>query len=73
MALGANTKRAMNIALAQHGAGAEVATAVDANTAKTSMPTISELSTTTTNATTTFLHTAIKSLVVDMKAGGHMA
>ena len=73
MALGANTKRALNIALAQHGAGVELATAVDLNTAKTSMPTLSELSTTTTEATTTFLHTALKSLVADMQSEGHMA
>lgn len=33
MALSANTGRALNIGLAQHGAGAEVATALDAATA----------------------------------------
>lgn len=73
MALGANTKRALNIALAQYGAGAEVATAVDANTLKTSMTAVSELTTTTANATTTWLHTAVKSLVADMQTAGHMA
>ena len=87
MALGANTKRALNIALAQYGSGAEVATALDTatagiatnvtaialNTAKTSMPTISELTTTTATATTTWLHTAVKSLVADMQTAGHMA
>ena len=73
MALGANTKRALNIALAQHGAGAEIAAALDANTLKTSMTTLSELTTTTANATTSWLHTAIKTLVADMQTEGHMA
>jgi hypothetical protein len=73
MALDGNTTRALNIGLAQYGVGAVVAAAIDANTLKTSMTTISELTTTTADATTTWLHTAIKTLVSDMQTGGHMA
>jgi len=73
MALGANCKRALENALAQHGMGAELHAAVDANTLKTSMPIISTLTTTTANATTTWLHSAIKTLVANMQAASHMS
>jgi len=53
--------------------GAELHAAVDANTLKTSMPIISTLTTTTANATTTWLHSAIKTLVANMQAASHMS
>lgn len=73
MALGANTKRALRVALAAHGEGAALAAAVDANTLKTSMPTVASVTTTTTNATTTWIHTQFKATIASLKAGGHMA
>lgn len=73
MALSANCKRAASVAFAQYGMGAELTTAVDANTLKTSMTTLTSLTTTTADATTTWIHTALKTLVADMKTQGHMA
>jgi len=73
MALSATTKRAVNVAMATHAAGAEVTTALDANTLKTSMPTVATMTASSGTATTTWLSSKVSELVTKLKAKSHMA
>lgn len=88
MALSDQVKRALSYACAAHGTGAAVATAIDANTlktsfsasaavvlntAKTSMPTCAVVTATSTTATTTWLKSRVAAVITSLQAKSHMA
>jgi len=68
MAISATTQRQLEIALGNKGPAAVICDAIDANTVArganaTLLAAIASVSTTTSNATTTKLHTMVKAIV----------
>ncbi|HDZ44019.1 hypothetical protein LCGC14_2143610 [marine sediment metagenome] len=64
MAIDATTQRSLEIALGDKAKAAEVCDAIDANTVDADkLDTVAAVSTTTSEATTTNLHTMVKAIV----------
>lgn len=73
MALSDNAKRLLRYGLATAVDADAISTAIDANTLKTGVTEAASVTTTTSNATTTFLHTAHKATIASLKASGAMS